>query len=358
MTSRYEKKVRQVIAEQGFVVSERDEQLIRERLNNGRRYFYIVLPRNENGQVIHRFLKIPENNTKKLLTPFVRQILIAQYLKQHNIILTRDVISFNDDPKKGTPFAIMETFPEGHSRIGFIEGFAKAEQLTAAHARNVITALTKFHAIRPHDLPEHLRTILKPFKTDFRVVSSKITKFLNMKVEPADEAQPIVLAALLEKRLNIIDIKKKVVQALKKIKPIIFDPQNHGHALVHGDMAPNNLYVFDNDDIELLDLEWVGSSTNTVMAMVIDYGNMRGRAWNNLAFQEALDAEILAYYESHGQPELGKAVVSLAILHTHIVFAGFFENYKREKQAEPLQVERKNKTEQAIKKALELLNIQ
>ncbi|MCL5006675.1 MAG: hypothetical protein M1153_00800 [Patescibacteria group bacterium] len=113
---RYRRRVNNVLQEQRFIIGDEEKVLIKKRTSNGRRYFYMVADRREGKRVVRRFIKIPENNTKKLLLPFQRQIEIAGYLKKKKIINTRGVIVYNFDPKKGTPFAVMETFPSGHAK--------------------------------------------------------------------------------------------------------------------------------------------------------------------------------------------------------------------------------------------------
>jgi len=348
---RYENKVTKVLRENSFIVEEKDRELIKTRIENGRRYFYIVLPRLENGQKVERFLKIPCRNTKKLLEPFYRQLLIAEYLQKNQTILTRGVVDSRIDHKTGTPFAIMDTFSVSHSKIGFIDGFAKAEELTKIHTKNVIHALDKMHAVKISDLPTALQRILKKYKDDYKSVRRDFGKFLNKKVKTLDGTGEELFHKVLERRLQISNFRRKAIDLLELLHPIIFSDENLSGALVHGDMAPNNLYVYDNGDVELLDLEWVGYCNNKVMAMVIDYGNLRGRSWNNDVFRNALDEYILQLYEKMGNKLLGQAIVSLAILRTHLMLAGFFENYAHEKQSDAEQKLRREKTENDLKKA-------
>lgn len=353
----YEQKVDKVLRENLFVVEEKDKSLIKERIENGRRYFYIVLPRIENGQKVERFLKIPCRNIKKLLEPFDRQLLMAEYLQKNNVILTRGVVASRIDHKKGIPFAIMDTFPVSHSRIGFIDGFKKAEELNEIHAKNVIHALNEFHSVDISNLPPQLQKIIKKYKDDYKSLRRDFGKYLNKKVKPIDGTGEELFHKVLGRRLQISNLRQKIISFLEILRPIIFDGKNKGGALIHGDMAPNNLYIYDNDDVELLDLEWVGYSDNKAMAMVIDFGNLRGRSWNNDVFRNALDEYLLKSYEDMGKKELGQAIVSLAILRSHLMLAGFFENYAPEKQSDEEQKLRREKTEQDIKKAWNIMSL-
>lgn len=69
-TDKYQKRVYKVLAEQNFIVGNIERKVIQKRTTNGRRYFFMVAKRIEGNKTIERFIKIPENNTKKLLLPF------------------------------------------------------------------------------------------------------------------------------------------------------------------------------------------------------------------------------------------------------------------------------------------------
>lgn len=356
----YEKRVRTVLEQHKFVLDGNNIETFKERLNNDRRYFYMVLPRMEvdtygNRQRVHRFLKIPRDDSRKLLMPFGRQIEVARFLKEHDIILTRGIIAWNMDPKKGIPFAIMETLPQ--ARIGFIHGYREMESLTERHAENVLKALFKFHTITIDDLPRRIVGNLKKFKHTKGYIRREMRKVLRTRVSPIDFSKKTYFHEVLEKRVAMSNVRRHVLELLQKIEPHIFTKGNRIKTLVHGDMAPNNLYVYDNDDIELLDLEWVGICKNRALAVVFDFGNLRARAWNNKVFRESLDQILLRDYAERGQAELGKAIVSLSILRSHIQLSRYFEDYHKEKQILEEEKSRKESTEKDILKAWQIMGI-
>src|SRR3989344_9170129 len=90
--SKYRNRVYKVLAEQKFIVGGAERKIIKARTTNGRRYFFMVAQRMKKNRLIERFIKIPENSTKKLLLLFERQIKIAKYLKTHHVINTRGVV--------------------------------------------------------------------------------------------------------------------------------------------------------------------------------------------------------------------------------------------------------------------------
>lgn len=144
----YLQRVSRVLAEQNFIIGDKERKIIKDRISNGRRYFFMVGKRKEGNALVERFIKIPENSTKKLLVPFQRQIEVARYIKSKRIITTRGVISANYDLKRGAPFVIMETFPTGHSEIGFIEGIAVLNFSVHAKPRVPLISLKNFMLFR------------------------------------------------------------------------------------------------------------------------------------------------------------------------------------------------------------------
>jgi len=347
--TKYKKRVERILADQNFIVGKREEKLIKTRTENGRRYFYMVAKRREKDKIVKRFIKVPENSSKKLLIPFERQIEFAKYLKKHTTVKTRDVVADNSDPRRGALFAIMETFPDTKARIGLIEGDKGAELLGEREAKHALDQILKLQAVPIASLPMKLKKILKNNPADYETFSKDVIRFLDKRVDPPDHKNvKECFYKVLERRLKIVGLKNKTKGMLARARSVIDTKTNRIKTLVHGDMAPNNLYVFDSGKVELLDLEWVGVSKNSALALIYDFGNLRARAWNNEKFRNALDNELLRIYSHRGQAELGKTIVRLSILRSHIMLAGFFENYDHAKQKDPLQTRRRISTERDI----------
>jgi thiamine kinase-like enzyme len=353
---RYRKKVYKVLEEQVFIIGEEEQQIIETRISNGRRYFYLVAKRKEGNKLVERFVKIPINNTRKLLLPFVRQIEFARYAKQHKIINTRGVITANIDPKKGVPFVIMETFPRTHAKIGFIEGNKGTEFLTAREAQKTMQELFKLHEIKISALPHSLRGVLVKERRSYNGFRKQLIRDLNKKVRPLDyKGKKVLFAHIIETRLGIRNIKGKVNSLYERLDSIITRSDNKGLCLAHGDVAPNNLYVFDTGEIELLDLEWVGVFSNKALAMMFDFGNLHSRSWKNKIYRTALEDVLLDYYTNQGKEEVGRAIIALSILTTHLHHSSYFENYEWDKQRTEEETVRRSVTEQEILKAWEWL---
>ncbi len=309
----------------------------------------MVAKRKEGNKTVERFIKIPENDTKKLLTPFQRQIEVVNYIKEKGIMNTRGIVVFNYNPNKGIPFVVMETLPAGHSKIGFIEGNKSVELLGAKEAERTIDQLKKFHSISIKSLQSNLKKILKTYLGDYKSFKQEVFRYLNKKVKALDgKGKSESFYTVLEHRLVINDLKNKTKELLEQLEPIIDAKENRESSIVHGDMAPNNLYVFDSGDVELLDLEWVGTFKNKAIAMILDFGNLRARSWGNKKFREALDSALIKAYCLKGKENLGKVIVKLSILRSLIHLSGFFENYDQAKQKDKIQTRRRNSTEQDL----------
>lgn len=348
----HERRIYKVLEEQNFVLAKKERKLITEKISNNRRYFFMVAKRKEGKKTIERFIKIPKNNTKRLLVPFERQIETVKYFKSKKIIKTRGIIAYNYNLEKGIPFVIMETFPAKHSKIGFIEKNNKMEFLGRKEAKHIIDQLIKLHSINTKTLPKKMKKLLKTYPGDFKTIKIKFNKYLNKKVRPIDfKGKRELFYKVLEKRIGETKLKQKIKDVLERIEPMVNKKENVKNTIVHGDLSPNNLYVFNSGDVEFLDLEWVGISKNKALAMVIDFGNLRARSWNNKRFRTILDQELLKYYKKIGRGKLGKAIIQLSILRSHIKISRFFENYAWKKQR--TQSRRRNETEQDIKQALE-----
>lgn len=244
---------------------------------------------------------------------------MAKYIKTHRVINTRGVVTSNYNPRKGVPFVVMETFPTHQSKIGFIEEDKGVELLTVREAKQTISQFHKFHSISIKSLPPHLRKILKIYPGDYKSFRREVFRYLNKKVKPLDGKDKVEpFHKVLERRLGISEVKNKAKKLLMQLGPIIDSKQNRIPSIVHGDMAPNNLYIFNSGDVELLDLEWVGTFKNKAIAMILDFGNLRARSWSNEKFRNALDDALIQTYRSKGQEEIGKAIMQLSILRSHI----------------------------------------
>ncbi len=351
--SRYFLRVIKVLEEQNFIINKKEEEIIKNITDSGRRYFFMVAKRREGNKIVDRFIKIPQNNTKKLLDPFKRQIEFVKYVKAKNIINTRSVVDYNYNHKKGAPFVIMDTLSSDNVKVGFILKNKGTELLGEKEAKNVIDQIEKFHSINIKLMPRNLKNILKKNSGNYKSIKRDIMVILGKKVKPYDFGnKKLPFYKVLEKRLKIINFRERIRELLNSFDDVVDTEENNILSLIHGDMAPNNIYVHNSAMIELLDMEWVGTTKNKIIAMVIDYGNFRERAWVNNKFQKQLDKLLLEKYKLINKEYMGKIIIKLSIIRSALQLSRYFENYDSEKQKLDLEVRRKNSTEKDIIYAL------
>ncbi len=348
-----------LIEKEKFHLTPEERGIILEQVDSGKRFAHVVAEREENGEKIERFLKIPLEEDSAIDIPFQRQILFGKFLKADGRVKTRDIVSDNLNRTSGTPFAIMETFKEGEAKIGFISGPEDMELLTTKEAGSCIKTLETLQGIDVSKFPPELKEVLQDVSDDADVFLKEIMETLEQKVTTFDSRakKPEAYHEVLNRRLGVSNFKELVVELLEKLSDVIKREDGEDGILFHGDLAPNNLYVYDNGEVEFLDLEWAGVVRNRALATIYDFGNLRARAWNNKEFRESLDKNILEAYKNRGEEELGKAIVSLGILRSHMMLAGFFENYPLEKQRREEELRRKELTEADIPKAWEILGL-
>lgn len=348
-TKQFPLTVRELLKEQKFILDDQVDAQISKILDQNRRYFYFVGERIEKNKKVTRFIKIPANQTKKLLLPFSRQVICAKAISSKEIIPTRKVIESHLDVSTGYPFAIFETLPGDSQKIGFIEEDKGSELLSEKHAQEVMKQLFALHEFDARQLnPSLIETIqVKRYKSDYANFRRQIYWYLNKKVSPQD--LPLMsFYQILEKRFGISNIKEIVNHIFLKHQEVMEDGQFKGPTMIHGDMATNNLFVFDNGNVELLDLEWMGLVHHKLLALVYDYGNMRVRSWKNQTFREGLDTELFARLSE----EVAQAVYDLSILFNYGSIAGFLENYPAQKFNSRQEMQRRKATEEDLRKLL------
>jgi len=349
--------VRDIIEREDFVFDPDTHARIEMQVAQAKRYIFAVGKRQEGGVAVERFLKIPVNDNPEIDEPFKRQIEFSKFLKKDGRIKTRGVIEANTDRKQGSPFAVMETFREDEARIGFISGAEDMEFLTNKEAQSCIKTLETLQEIDTSDMTPEFKECLQKVDMDAQSLIDEIMNNLEEKVVPEDTEKEELYHEVLNRRFGITDFKDRVIKLLEYLKDTLKEEDDKEEVLVHGDLAPNNLYVYDNGDVEFLDLEWAGITKNKAIGTVIDFGNLRARAWNNKEFREGLDIELLDGYKKNGKEKLGRAVASLGILRSHMGLAGFFENYDLEKQRREEQKNRRESTEADIVKAWEIAGL-
>lgn len=350
--------VDKILEKEQFSFTPENQETIREQIESDARFVHIVETRKEGNAEVERFLKIPIRGPEEIDEPFKRQILFGKFLKKDGRIKTRDIIATNLNREEGLPYAIMETFNGGEAKIGFITNAEDMELLTAREAQSCVETIGQLHSIDIKTVPTDVREILTHLSGSTEKFCGSILENLDKKVQALDtEGEKESYCQVLNRRLGVSNFREKVEQLMSVCKDAIKSEEGKKEVLVHGDLSPTNLYVYDNGEVEFLDLEWSGVCDNEALAIMTDFGNLRSRAWNNKEFREALDAAVLDKYKKEGKKDVGKAVVALGILRSHIGLAECFENYPLDKQRKEEEKRRRESTESDIIKAWEVARI-
>ena len=353
------REIRDLLQEKQFSINPRFNEYFAHEIENTDRFVTIAGHQRDGEQRTERFLKIPVD--KELDEHFKRQVELTNFLEQDGSIPIRRIVDANVDRAQGLPFAIMETFDESDARIGYISSYEGGELLAEKEAKGTIEALKKLHEVDFADAPPELLESLKQFAGNYEEFRDEIMEIINQKVKPLDPPEgkkKELFHETLGRRFGTENYQAKVQELLRYWQAAIQASMKEKPILVHGDLGPGNIYVYDTGEIEPIDYEQAGVSTNEIIATVIDFGNFRARAWNSPEFQESLDSAILDDYKSRDKEEVGKAIVSLGILRSHMLLSGFFENYPLPKQREEEQAERRKATEDDIIKAWEIAGIE
>jgi len=347
----------EIFANEQFSVDPELNKIIEEQIESGR-YVTVVGERQEGDNKIECFFKAPAKASKEIDEPFIRQVLLGKFLKEDGRVETRGIISANIDRQEGPLYAVMETLESSEARVGFITNAEDMELLTPIEAQNCIKVLDQLQNIDVSEIPDHVQEALRIFDGNTDNFCESLVDVLEKRVKALDtEGEDEPYHQVLNRRLGISNFKEKTIQLLDALRNVIKNEEQKKESLVHGDLAPNNLYVYDNGDVEFLDLEWAGICKNKAIGTIIDFGNLRARAWNNKEFRYALDEALLKKHQEEGREELGRAIISLGILRSHMRLAGYFENYSLEKQQKEEEMNRRESTEVDIVRAWEVAGL-
>lgn len=367
-----ERDPRQDLAEQVYVLLENkgihltpsaQESLAKQIDEKGKRH--LAFSSEIGGE--KRFVKIMaedyDPNDPESDYPFRREVGMGKFLKDQGFE-TPGVLEGNANLAEGTRYAIMGS-PEG---AWFPSGFQDIERLTPVDAEASLDTLETMHEIEPGKIPAEARAFLQDRGGDYEGYSDDVMNILNEEGIVSEDTLPAdvldrergnatTFYEVMNRRFGIHDFKERVKKLLDYLKNTIETQRGENGFLVHGDLAPNNLYRTDKGRVGFHDLEWMGVCDNRALATVFDVGNLRARAWNNQKFRDALDASIIRRHSEKNQEEVGRAIVALSILRSHLALAGFFENYDISKQRKAEERERREATEADLLEAWKVVGL-
>lgn len=360
---RFASQARDLLKQENFIISHKHGEYFRNELSDSDRFVSAVGMRQEKSGKRQRFLKFPVSPeiNRDADKDFFRQIEITKFLAENSDVKIRKIISSNTNRKEGVPYAVLETWSESDARVGFVSSIEGGELLGKKEAQSTIEELQKLHDADTSRLPPQLRRLLRELPRTYEDFIGEITDIVDQKAKPQDsrrlpKREPLHKA--LSRHTEIAAFRNKVMQLMEKWEDVIQRHENGKEILVHGDLGPGHLFLDDESQVEFLDYDEAGVTDNEVLGTIIDTGNFRARAWNNPKFREAFDKAIIKHYKDQGDEEKGRAIVSLGILRSHMILAGFFENYPLPKQREEEQARRRESTETDLRKAWEVAGLE
>jgi thiamine kinase-like enzyme len=155
--------------------------------------------------------------------------------------------------------------------------------LTTDHMTSLASGLKQIWSLKKQSLPQELFSELfkarKNLRT-FKTLKMKSQKYLGT-----------LRGAF---RLSDLDWhqedEEKVLVFLEKIKSEVIALEGGEGILVHGDLAPNNVF-FGPQEIILFDWEWACWCDNLLLALGLDVANFYTRAWQRRELGERLMSE-------------------------------------------------------------------
>lgn len=347
--------VLKMLKREGMAIAPEDREGFEDELAESDRHVRSRIKHREGKEDVYRFLKMPVPDPA-MLEIFRREVGMNRFLAENSGLRTEKIIKSNTDPDVGVPFAIMEALRRDRGEIGFDE---HGESFGPREAEGFAKALRELHSVDTAKLPPKLRQMMEVFPGKYDEVRGEIVGILEQKVKPEDSktktGEPF--HQILGRRLGVGDFKGRVEGLLGHFKKAIITSESGKEILVHGNLDPGNTFIHSGGNVEMIDFEFVGLCKNEIAGAMIDFGNLRARAWKNRRFRNALDRAVIESYRNEGKEEIGRAVVSLGILRSHMVLAGFFENYDRETQREEEQIRRRQAVEDDIAKAWEVAGV-
>lgn len=324
--------VEKILKNENFIYSSEDINNILKGNQKGIRYGNIILDRIENNEKHKRFFKVVLDGTTKTFKPFCRQVQLANALNEDKNITSPTMAVIKSHLKYPIPYAIFETRENGDN-FGFMNDHKDFyENFTDQDMNKLVNVIYSFHK---NGLDMNQNTF--KYTINFSYDINKYIKILNLllnKVITHKNNKGIIIESSVEKLLNLYldipDIKKRAYKIFENNwKYVISSKIKNKYYLIHADMQIDNIYKHKNGDFELLDFEWVGKSDNPIIPIMIDYGNLRARAWSSPKFQSMLDKTMLEvgknYYKNE---EYIKAGLELGILYYSLMMSRFHLDFK------------------------------
>ncbi len=133
------------------------------------------------------------------------------------------------------------------------------------------------------------------------------------------------MVKILEDSFGVEKIKEKIEKIVDECEETLKDSKNVERFLVHGDVKLESIHADKEGKVLTSRFVHAASSKNEALALIYDFGNLRGRAAGKPELQVALDKAIIEKFTNEGKEEMGKAIVKMATLRTTLKFIGYIE---------------------------------
>ncbi len=334
-------RIQKILDKEGFIYELENIHALLKGNQKGIRYGNIVLPRNESGKRVKRFLKIMLDGSQKTFKPFRRQVNIAAALNADSHFKSPSIAVIASSLKPPVSYAIFETRENGDG-FGFMNDnplFYK--NITEENIHTFVSTLYTFHQAGA-ELSKKTLGYAKEMSGNISTYRKELKKLLNKRIQHKD-AEGVISDNTVEFFLisytGIPDMAIKIMNVLEdNWKFVLKSKTKRKTYLVHADMQIDNIYKHKNGEFELLDFEWVGKSNSPLIAIMYDYGNLRARAWSSPSFQNLLDQAMIEIGKTYYDEAWVNAGMKLGIVRSSLMMSRYhldFENtVKKDRRTE------------------------
>ncbi|MFA6315123.1 MAG: hypothetical protein WC648_02030 [Candidatus Paceibacterota bacterium] len=351
--------IKKIFDRENFICNSENIDNMLKGNEKGVRYGNAVMQRNEKGQSVERFLKIMIDGKYRTYKLFERQVRITEELYKDEGYTFPKMQVIKHELDTLVPYAIFETRKSGQN-FGFMHDTPSYyASISEKEMEDLVNTICSFHSAGSSINPNIWKYTQK-ISSDLNYYEKHIRKNLSKVIKHKRENGEIVessVEAILAKYFQVKDALKSAEAILDVYWKTVDKTENSDmRYLVHADMQIDNIYKHENGPFELLDFEWVGRSTNPVIAIMYDYGNLRARAWSSSQFQTLLDEAMVRIGTKYYSDDAVKAGLRLGTLYSSIMMTRFhldFENtVKKDRRSEAEYHEMYSKTVATLRESL------
>lgn len=321
--SSVKKEILKIIGKNSWSYDEKEFDSI--KIGKYTRSIYLHLETEDNKKA---FFKMPlEKRAKENLK---REIVYLEFANKKAPGISPEIIDYHLGRRK---WSLVEDL---HISDGFIAKEEETESIKKEWLNWVIDSLSSLENL--NRLPKNL------YDLSFRRQRNSQAKFYEARIK----FHTSKLRKNASRFPEITEVVDRISSFIQENKHKIKKAENKGERLIHGDLAPNNIF-FDKTRKKavFLDWEWASVSTNSLIAPGFDFSNMYLRSWRNKKFQKSfLKKYILRKLASPLQLKIATALSTVSQLR--------ITDKKHKKESEAY---RREHTRRLIESANEVLDL-